>query len=236
MDPRIFLNVASAAAGVFALWRMVASNVHRSYPWFTVYLAAGALQSFGWFAGGPGTHLYTIIWASSTAALIGLRVAVVAELWHKLNTNPRVAFLSRSFTWTVLALALAVAAASGLDSLRLFGQSPQRLAFYAVSLGSRYSSSALCVICSSLAIFGVIFPRAVPRNAMRHAFLLTAYFASVAAGFLVMNFMRGSAPLVGALLAGSSTGLFVLWGVLLSDPGEVNVPAFSRTEAQAKLS
>jgi len=46
----------------------------------------------------------------------------------------------------------------------------------------------------------------------------------------VMNFVRGSAPLVGALLAGSSAGLYVLWGVLLSEPGErsITLPAFSQ--------
>ena len=220
MDPRLFLNVASAAAGIFALCRLMYTGVHRSYPWFSVYLAAAALQSFGWLAGGPRNHLYMIIWASSTAALLGLRIVVVVELWQKLSDSPRAVFFSRSFTWIVLLSALAVAAASGLDSLKLFGQSPQRLAFYCVSLASRYSSSALCVICSSLAIFAVMFPRGVPKNAIRHAFLLTAYFATIAAGFLVMNFFRGTAPLVGALLSGSSAGLYALWGLLLSDPTE----------------
>jgi hypothetical protein len=232
MDPRLFLNVASAAAGLFALCRLVATGVHRSFPRFTVYLAAAALQCFCWLAGGPDDHLYLLVWAASTAVLLGLRIVVVIELWHRLNSNPRVTSISRSFTWMVLILAFIVAAASGLDSLKLFGQSPQRLAFYSLSLALRYSSSALCVICSTLAIFALIFPRGVSKNALRHAFLLTAYFASIAAGFLVMNFFRGSAALVGALLSGSSAGLYVLWGVLLSEPGErsLSVPAFSQPE------
>ncbi|MBZ5601813.1 MAG: hypothetical protein LAO79_05855 [Acidobacteriia bacterium] len=233
MDPRLFLNVASAAAGVFALCRLITTGVFRAYCWFAVYLVAASLQCFIWLAGGPEDHLYAIIWAASTAGLLGLRIVVVVELWHKLNDNARAGLLSRSFTWTVLILAATVAAASGLDSLRLFGQSPQRLAFYILSLASRYSSSALCVICSALAIFAVMFPRGVSKNAIRHAFLLTAYFASIAAGFLVMNFVRGSAPLVGALLSGSSAGLYVLWGVLLTEPGElapIQTPVFSQPE------
>jgi hypothetical protein len=233
MDPRLFLNVASAAAGVFALCRLVYAGVHRSFPWFSVYLAAAALQSFGWLAGGPRDHLYAVIWASSTAVLLALRVAVVVELWHQLNANARTESISKSFTWIVLLLALSISAASGLDSLRLFGHSPQRLAFYTVSLASRYSSSAFCVICSSLAIYALMFPRSISKNALRHSFLLTFYFASIAAGFLVINFFRGSAPLVGALLAGSSAGLYVLWGILLSGPGEraaARLPEFTQPE------
>src|SRR5581483_2336682 len=132
-------------------------------------------------------------------------------------------------TWTVLLFALIVATASGLDSLKLFGQTPQRLAFYTLALVLRYASSSLCVICSSLAIFAVMLPRSVSKNAIRHGFLLTAYLGANAAAFLVMNFLRGSAPLVGAFLTGASAGLFVLWGVLLSDTGErapVQVPDF----------
>src|SRR5262249_4103689 len=118
--------------------------------------------------------------------------------------------------------------ASGLDSLKLFGSSPKRLAYYGLSLALRYSGSGLCVICSSLAIFTLMYPRSVSKNAIRHAFLLTAYFASIALGFLAMNYVRGSAPLVGAILSGSSAGLYVLWGILLSEPGEtarVSAPA-----------
>jgi hypothetical protein len=235
MDPRLVLNIASAAAGVFALCRLIIAGAHRTYPWFATYLAAAALQSFGWLAGGPRDHLYIVVWASSTAVLLGLRIVIVIELWHRLNANPRVASISRSFTWVILLMALAVSAASGLDSLKFFGIDSHRVAYYSISLASRYSSSALCVICSSLAILSLTFPRGVSKNALRHAFLLTAYFASIAAGFLVMNFYRGSAPLMGALLSGSSAGLYVLWGVLVSKPGE-RVPAGFPALSQAELS
>ena len=233
MDPRLVLNVASAAAAGFALCRLIYAQAHRSYPWFAIYLAAAALQSFIWLAGGPRDHLYVVAWAASTAVLLGLRIVIVIELWQRLHANSRAAAMSRSFIWTTLFLALAVCAASGMDSLRFSGISPQRLAYYCISLASRYSSSALCVICSSLALFAVMFPRGVSKNAMRHSFLLTAYFATIAAGFLVMNFFRGSAPLVGALLSGSSAGLYVLWGTLLSEPGErvpVGLPELSQAE------
>lgn len=217
MDPRLFLNVASAAAGVFALCRFIIAGVHRAFPWFSIYLAAAALQCFGWLAGGPRDYLYAIVWASSTAILLALRIVVVVELWHRLSDNSP-GSLSRSFTILILSLAVLVSAASGFDGLKLFGHSSQRLAFYGISLASRYSSSALCVICSTLAIFALMFPRNASKNALRHALLLTFYFASLAAGFLVINFSRGSAPLVGALLSGSSAGLYVLWGLLLSGP------------------
>lgn len=231
MDPRLFLNVASAAAGIFALFRLFGTGVHRSYPWFAVYLGAAALQCFGWLAGGPRDRMYAIVWGVSTAVLLGLRIVVVIELWCKLAAHPRVAMISRSFTWMVLVLAGAVAAASGLDSLKFHGQSPQRLAFYCLSIASRYSGSALCVICSSLALFAVLFPRGIATNVVRHGLLLTAYFGTIAAGFLAMNFFRGSAPLVGALLSGSSAGLYVLWGLLLTEPGEcVKIPAGAQPE------
>ena len=232
MDPRLLLNVASAAAGVFALCRLMYAGVHREFPWFSIYLAAAALQCFGWLAGGPRDYLYAIVWASSTAILLALRIVVVVELWHKLSHSAP-GSLSRSFTVLILFLAVVVSAASGFDGLKLFGHSSQRLAFYAVSLASRYSSSSLCVICSALAIFAVMFPRNISKDAVRHALLLTFYFATLAAGFLVINYSRGSAPLVGAILAGSSAGLYVLWGLLLTGPrrhAAADVPAL-----QAKL-
>jgi hypothetical protein len=225
MDPRLALNIASAAAGLFALCRLFYTHANRSYPWFAVYLAAAALQSFVWLAGGPADHRYVLAWASSTAILLGLRIVIAIELWLKMMPAYRsVEALSKGSIWIVIALALAVSAASGLDTLRFHGVSPQRVAFYCISLAARYSGSSLCVVCSCLCVFAMLFPRSVPRNAVKHAFLLTAYFATIAAGYLAMHFDRGSAPLVGALMTGSSAGLYVLWGTLLSQPGE-RVPA-----------
>jgi len=235
MDPHLALDIASSAAGIFALCRLVSTRAHRSYPWFVIYLGASALQVLVWFGGGLNDRRYVIAWAMSTAILIALRIVIVVELWRKLMATARVESVSRSFTWVVLALAVAVSAASGLDSLPIFGVGSRRLAFYTISLASRYSGSALCVICSGLALFAIMLPRAVPRNALRHAFLLTAYFATIAAGFLTMNFVRGSAPIVGALMSGSAAGLYVLWGILLSEPGE-RVRSTAPISAQPELS
>jgi hypothetical protein len=57
VDPRLVLNIASAAMGVFALPRLIRSGVHRSYPRFCVYLAAAA---FVWLAGGPTSQRYVV--------------------------------------------------------------------------------------------------------------------------------------------------------------------------------
>jgi hypothetical protein len=221
MDSLLVLTILSSAAGLFALCRFILAGAHRSFPWFTVYLGAAALQSLVWLAGGPTDRRYVLVWASSTAILLGLRIVIVIELWRKLTPAYRnVESISRPFVWVVLVLALAVSAASGLDSLRFFGLSPQRLAYHCISLALRYSSSTLCVLCSCMSLFAIVFPRDIPRNALRHAFLLTAYFATIAIGFLAMHYDRGSAPLVGALMTGSSAGLYVLWGVLVSASGE----------------
>ena len=228
MGSLLVLTVASAAAGVFAVSRFIASRAYRSYPWFVVYLSAGALQSLGWLFGEPSDHRYIWFYACSMALLLALRIAIVVELWNKLVPSyERAALLSRSAVWAILAAALAVSAASGFDTLRFFGLPANRLAFHTISFGVRYSGSALCVICSCLALFTVLFPRDVPQNAVRHALLLTAYFATIAAGFLAMHYVRGSAELVGALMTGSSAGLYVLWGMLVSAPGERAAAALS---------
>ncbi len=170
---------------------------------------------------GRRTSRYILAWAASTAILLGLRVVIVIELWRKMMPAYRsVEAVAQGSMWVVLVLALAVSASSGLDTLRFHGVAPQRLAYYCISLAIRYSGSSLCVICSCLSLFAMMFPGDVPRNAVRHAFLLTAYFATIAAGYLAMHFDRGSAPLVGALMTGSSAGLYVLWGSLLSQAGE----------------
>ena len=221
MDPLLVLTMASTAAGLFALCRFVLSGAYRSYPWFVVYLAAGALQSVSWFVGTPRDHRYVLFYAYAMTIMLALRVVVVVELWRKLMPAYRsVAILSRSVLWIVLATALAISAASGLDSLLFFGLPANRFAYHCISLGLRYSGSTLCVICSCLSLFAILFPANVPANAVRHAFLLTAYFATIAAGFLAMHYVRGSAGLVGALMTGSSAGLYVLWGLLVSQYGE----------------
>ena len=46
---------------------MVNTRVYRSYPWFTVYMAAASLQVLVWFTGGPSTHSYVVAWASTMA-------------------------------------------------------------------------------------------------------------------------------------------------------------------------
>jgi len=235
MDPRLALNIASAAAGLFALCRLTYIRAYRTYPWFAVYLAAAALQSFVWLAGGPADRRYVLAWASSTAILLGLRIAIVMELWYRMMPAYRsVEAISKGSIWVVVVLALGVSGASGLDTLRFHGLVPQQVAFYTISLTARYSGSALCVICSCLSLFAVMFPRSVPGNAVKHACLLTAYFATIAAGYLTMHFDRGSAPLVGALMTGSSAGLYVLWGALLSQPGE-RVPSNLSTLPQVGL-
>jgi hypothetical protein len=217
----LVLTLASTAAGVFALCRFVLAGAFRSYPWFVAYLAAGALQSLGWFAGTPSDRAYVLFYAYAMTVIVALRVLVVVELWRKLMPGDRgVEMISRSALWMVIAVALGISAASGLDTLRFFGTPGSRIAFYGISLGLRYSGSALCVICSCLSLFAILFPRNVPANAVRHAFLLTAYFATIAVGFLAMHYIRGSAAVVGALMTGSSAGLYVLWGALVSQSGE----------------
>jgi hypothetical protein len=155
-------------------------------------------------------------------------------LWRRLMASYEgIETIARSFVWFVIALALAVSAASGVDGLHFFGGSWKRTGYFALSLALRYSGSALCVICSCLALSALVLPRDVPRNDIRHAVLLTAYFATIAAGYLMMHYAPGSSPLAGALLTGSSAGLYVLWGVLLTGPREparVRIARFPQTE------
>lgn len=231
MDSILVLTVISGAAGVFALCRFLAAHAYRSYPWFVVYLGASALQCLGRFAGRPSDHHYILFYAYSMPVMLALRVAVVVELWRKLMpAYHRTVLLPRSAEWAILVIAVAISAASGLDTLRFFGLPASRIAFHAISLGVRYSGSLLCIVCSALSLLAVLFPVNVPPHAVRHAFLLTAYFATIAAGFLAMHYVRGSADLVGALMTGSSAGLYTLWGVLVPAPGE-RAPALA-TAAQ----
>jgi hypothetical protein len=234
VDPRLVLTVGSAAAGLFVLCRLLYTGGYRAYPWFAIYLGAAALQSFVWLAGGPRDHSYLVVWTFSMPVLLGLRIVIAIELWRRLMASYRgIETITRSFVWFVIVLALAVSAASGVDSLHFFGISWQRVGYFCLSLALRYSGSALCVICSCLSLSALVLPRNVPRSDVRHSVLLTAYFATIAAGFLVMNYAPGSSPLAGAILTGSSAGLYVLWGILFSAPMErarVRISQFPQAE------
>ena len=221
MDSRLILTVFCGAAEFFALCRLVLCGVSRSYPWFVAYLAAGFAQSFVWLAGGPKDPAYAFLYAVTMPIIVALRIAIVLEFWRALMSKySGIENVSKSLGLIVVVLAFLISLAGGFDTLHIWGVPWNRSAYHAVSLAIRYSGSVLCIVCSLLSLFAVCFREGVPSNLIRHGFLLTAYFGSIAAGFVVMNLVRGSAPLVGAIMTGSAAGLYVLWGLLLTRPGE----------------
>jgi len=212
-DPRLVLQFICSTAELFAFWRFVSSRAYRSFPWFAGYLLAGFVQSFVWVVGPPKSHAYAIAYSVTTPLILALQCSVTLELWRKLKAQDRhVGGISKGLGFGVLALALAVALSTGFDSL--WGYPTRRIVFPWIFWAVRYTGSVLCVVCSLLAVWATTFERRLAPNLVRHAYLLTCYFGSIAAGYLGLNLMRWSSEWIGVFTVGSATALYVLWGVL----------------------
>jgi hypothetical protein len=220
MDPRLVTTVACGAAELFAVWRLIKIGVHRDYPVFTSYLIAGFLQSFIWIAGTPDSHVYVTAYRWTTPFILALQAAVVLELWRGLMSCYRgIHQTSRWLGILILAFGAAVAFSTGFDGLKMWNQPLGRVTFHWLIWGARYLGTILCIISALLAVWAAAFDHGVPRNTIRHAELLSLYFGSQAAGFLVINLIPGTAPMIGLYTTLAAAGCYVAWGVLLTTQG-----------------
>jgi|SRR5579883_498066 len=225
MDPRLILTIASAAAELFAAYRLVAGRVHRLYPWFGAYLVLSASQSFIWLVGSPKSRAYATVWMVITPIMIFLQALVVNEAWRKLmGRYPGISTISR-----VLAIVLATAAISagfftGFDGLSFFFGFSRQGKITVVFWLARYSGFVLAACSAAMAFWAELFNFEVPRNLHRHLKMLAIYFGSVSLSFLAINFGWASAAQVGAIATGSSAGIYAIWGLLLSPAGQITEP------------
>ncbi len=221
MDPRLLLTALCSAAELFAFCRFVRARVHRVLPWFSVYLLAGVAQSFVWIAGPPTSRAYANAYALTTPLVIGLQVVVFLELWRKMIIQrPGVDRAAKAFGVAIIGASLMLGLLGGIDGLALHVGVSRRIVFMWISWSVRYTATVLCIACSLLAVCVPMFDRELPRVVTLHAYLLTFYFGSIAAGYLVINLEILAASLVGAFTVGSAAGMYVLWATLITGHGE----------------
>lgn len=222
MDPRLVLTMTCSAAELFACWRLLATRVHRSYPWFTAYLVAGFLQSFVWLAGSPATHAYLVAYRWTTPFIMALQVLIVLELWRALmSCYAGIHRISHLLEIIILALAVLVASSTGFDGLTMHGQSVSLISYHWLMWSVRYTGSILSVACILLAAWASAFNHGVPPNRIRHGQLLAGYFGSIAIGYLLLNLGYGTADTIGVCTTLAAAGFYVAWGVTLSAEGEI---------------
>jgi hypothetical protein len=221
VDPRLVLTVLSAAAELFAFYRMLVVRAHRTYPWFAAYLLAGCAQSFIWLAGTPDSRAYLTVYRWTMPLMLALQCLIVLELWRRLMSCYRgIHHISHSLGMIVLAIALGASFSTGFDGLAMSGRPLRLMTFHWLMWGVRYTASVLCIASVILAFWSSLFDHGVPENTIRHAWLLSAYFGSIAAGYLVVNLAPGTAPVIGACLTGAAAGCYVLWGVVIKRKGQ----------------
>lgn len=224
MDPRLIATIVCAAAELFAFGRLVAIRAQRTYPWFVIYLLAGFLQSFAWLAGAPNTHAYVVVYRWTTPIILALQAVVVLELWRSLMSCYRgIHRISHWLGVLILMVGAAVAFSTGFDGLKMWGQPLQRVTFHWLMWGVRYTGTILCVICAMLAMGAAAFDHGVPRNTIRHAELLSFYFGSQAIGYLIINLVHGTSPVVGIYVTLAAAAFYIAWGVRLTPEGSVPI-------------
>jgi len=221
VDTRVALTILSGAAGVFALYRLIAGRLLNIYPWFAVFLAAGVLQGLILFTGEPRSHAYQVAWGITIPIVLAARISAVVEAWRLfLSSYPGAEALAGRLAVGCFLVALSVSLVNGLDGLQFSHQSVARTVFPILSVGLRYSYSILCVVCGVLWAWAALFRVGVSVNLFRHLGILTGYFACNTAAYLIINLRPGSAPWVGVFTAGASAAWYVLWGVIVRSDGE----------------
>lgn len=224
MDPRFIGTVVCAAAELFAFWRLITIRAHRQYPVFVVYLLAEFLQTFAWLAGPPSSHAYMIVYRRTTPVILALQAAVVLEMWRALMSCYRgIHQISKWLGVVVLAAGAGLAFSTGFDHLSMRGQPLNLITFHWLMWGVRYLGTILAIVCAILAVWAAVFDHGVPRNTIRHAELLSLYFGVEAVGFLVINLVHGSSPVVGIYTTLAAAMLYLAWGFLLTPEGNVPI-------------
>ncbi len=224
MDPRLIATIVCAAAELFAFWRLLAIRAHRIYPWFVIYLLAGFLQSFIWLAGPPRSQAYVRAYGWTMPFILALQAVVVLELWRALMSCYRgIHRISHWLGAVVLLVGASLAFSTGFDHLQMHGQPLRLVAFHWLIWAARYTGTILCVVSALLAMWAAAFDHGVPPNTIRHAELLAFYFGSQAIGFLVINLVHGTSPVVGIFTTLAAAGFYVAWGVWLTAPGGVPI-------------
>ncbi len=222
MDPRLIATIVCAAAELFAVFRLVAIRAHRAYPWFVTYLMAGCLQSFIWLAGPPSSASYVRAYRWTMPVILALQALVVLELWRSLmSCYQGIHRISKWLGVLVLLVGGGLAFSTGFDHLQMHGQPMKLVTFHWLIWAARYTGTILCIISALLSFWAVTFDHGVPRNTIRHAELLAFYFGAQAIGFLVINLMRGSSPIVGIYTIWAAAAFYIAWGFRLTADGNV---------------
>lgn len=220
MDPAL-LTACCGASQLFALGRIATLKLFRQYPWFAAYLATGiaqvAILSFIPYKTPEYFALYTL----SACILMPLRFAVAFESWRlTMSSYPRIGSAARSIAFWSAAAGLVVAALFGLDGFTFQGPTSHAL-LIALSLLIRYSACVLTVLCATLWIVTSILKLGVRPNARTHVGILTGYFLTIAAQFLLIN--RYGVPIrhwLDPLAALSFVALWLAWSARMTLAGE----------------
>jgi hypothetical protein len=220
MDLRldVSFSLLTGIGELAVLMRLLALEAILRYWYFSLYLLCGSMQCLVWLLGTPTSFAYATFWLCTTPLMIGLRIAVVAELWNQLSERPGDNPRARRLALIGVGIAVAVSLATGVD-LWLVGWQPT--IYRVASLAIRYSSSILAIFCAIVTWWGCTTDRPLPRNTVRHAFLLTGYFASIAGVHLWSHLTGGSNEVTGVVMNAMATLAFGLWFVLFTKRGEL---------------
>ncbi|HEV8145155.1 MAG TPA: hypothetical protein VGP79_02165, partial [Bryobacteraceae bacterium] len=213
----VALSLLTGVGEIAVFVRLATLQAVLRYWYFSLYLLCGAMQCIVWILGTPTSFAYAVFWLCTTPLMIGLRIAVVAELWNQLSLKRGADPRARRFAVIALGIAVAVSLATGVD-LWLVGWRPTT--YRMVSLAIRYSASILAIFCALVTWFGYSARNNVPENTIRHAFLLTSYLGSIAAGHLWSHLVGGSNETTGMVMNVMAAITFGLWVLLFTKEGE----------------
>jgi hypothetical protein len=220
-SPERFLWWTSVVAESILLWRLVRSQLHRRYRWFTAFIAIDILCSLAmmWLTPDPHTKQYAVAWFSTGPILSVLQVAVSIELYRLVAAHYRnFERIRPRLFWTCLLSAVVVSAISVFFERRHMAWTYPVL--NTVFLAKRSLTFALGGFVVATSIFLRWFPIAIRPNVSAHRRITTVYFLANAANYFAID-MGWMSPQTAAVPLMTITGAcFATWAVMIKPEGE----------------
>src|SRR5258706_3460123 len=136
------LSLLSGATQLVVFWRLYALGIALRYWYFSLYVLCGALQCVGWLVGPRDSFAYAAFWLCTTPVMIGLRVAVVVELWNMFRSQYDGDRMTRRVAMGAVGLAVVASLATGID-LWLVGWHPTSYRLFSLAIRSIASTLAI---------------------------------------------------------------------------------------------
>src|SRR5579885_955855 len=117
MDPRLVLSLACSCVEAWVLYRLIRARARL--PLFIAYLVITGIEPLAFLVGNEHSRAYSNAWGLATALVLGGRLLIVIELWHKAMRQYRnIQTISRYLAVIIATISISAGCLTGFNDLR----------------------------------------------------------------------------------------------------------------------